>query len=127
MTSSSSVNQFKDVTHTNLHDSGASPQQDQPKKNNQPCLKLKGSLVPMTVLELNHYNPEQIEKDLKSKTTQAPGFFENLPVIIDLDKLDEYEQVPFDTLITQCLNFSIKPVWIIPQSPWASWSVTRCK
>jgi len=107
MTSSSTVNQYKDATQTNLRDSGASPQQDHLQKSNQPCLKLKGSLVPMTVLELSHYNFEQIEKDLKSKTTQAPGFFENLPVIIDLDKLDEYEKIPFDRLIAQCLEFSI--------------------
>ena len=76
----------------------------------QTCLKLKGSLVPMTVLELCHYDTEQINSELEAKTKQAPGFFENLPVIIDLDKLHVEEQIPFSELIEKCQRHSIKVV-----------------
>lgn len=76
----------------------------------QPCLQLKGSLVPMTVLELNYYDPIQFNRDLEAKTAQAPDFFENLPVIISLEKLNESEQIPFKQMIETCLRFSIKVV-----------------
>ncbi len=76
----------------------------------QPCIKLKGSLVPMTALELSHYNLDQIRRDLKEKTSQAPDFFENLPVIISLEKFDENEALVFNDLIAACLEHSIKVV-----------------
>jgi len=80
------------------------------KGNNTSCLKLKGSLLPMTVLELAHYDADKIDRELFAKTNQAPGFFENLPVIIDLEKLSASDDVPFEALIQQCLPFSIKVV-----------------
>jgi len=76
----------------------------------RPCLQLKGSLVPMTVLELNHYDAAQLNSDLHAKTSQAPDFFENLPVVISLEKLDGHEQIPFQQLIDTCLRYSIKVV-----------------
>ncbi len=74
------------------------------------CLKLKGSLVPMTVLELLYYDETKVEQELKAKTSQAPGFFENLPVIFDLDKLNDESPIPFRQLIEQCRTHSIKVV-----------------
>ncbi|MFT5719001.1 MAG: septum site-determining protein MinC [Oleiphilaceae bacterium] len=78
--------------------------------NGQPCLKLKGSLVPMTALELSYYDKEQLKADLSAKVSQAPEFFKNLPVVISLEKLDEHEQVDFKQIIEACADFSIKVV-----------------
>lgn len=78
--------------------------------NTGPCLKLKASLLPMTVLELHHYETEKIDHELRDKTRQAPDFFENLPVVIDLEKLDPHASIPFSDLVAQCLSFSIKVV-----------------
>ncbi len=78
--------------------------------SNGPCFKLKASLLPMTVLELHHYQTEQIDHELRDKTRQAPDFFENLPVIIDLEKLPPDAAIPFKELVAQCLSFSIKVV-----------------
>lgn len=64
----------------------------------------------MTVLELHHYETEQIDHELRDKTRQAPDFFENLPVVIDLEKLDPDAVIPFKDLVAQCLSFSIKVV-----------------
>jgi septum site-determining protein MinC len=77
---------------------------------NGPCLKLKASLLPMTVLELHHYDAGQMDQELRDKTRQAPDFFENLPVVIDLDKLDSEAVIPFKELVAQCFSFSIKVV-----------------
>ena len=75
-----------------------------------PCLKLKASLLPMTVVELHYYDTETIDHELRAKTQQAPDFFENLPVIIDLEKLEPSADIPFADLVAQCLSFSIKVV-----------------
>jgi septum site-determining protein MinC len=79
-------------------------------KAHGPCLKLKASLLPMTVLELHHYETDQIDNELRDKTRQAPDFFENLPVVIDLEKFDPEAVIPFKALVAQCLSFSIKVV-----------------
>lgn len=75
-----------------------------------PCMQLKGSLLPMTVLELNHFELEQFATDLKAKTTQAPDFFENLPIVIGLEKFDPSGSLPFKQLIDACQEHSVKVV-----------------
>lgn len=54
--------------------------------SNEPCLQLKGTLVPMTALELIHFEKDQFSRELDAKIAQAPDFFENLPVVIGLEK-----------------------------------------
>ena len=114
MTSSATVSPNQDAHPSTKHEPSLTNDSDNKghsnKANSQSCLKLKGSLIPMTVLELTHYDAEKIRHELHAKTTQAPGFFENLPVVIDIDKLDEHEHLPFSDLIELCLSFSIKIV-----------------
>jgi len=66
----------------------------------------------MTVLELYYFDPQAIRDELAAKIKQAPGFFENLPVIFDLDKLQTNEGVSFPALIGICNEYSIKVVAI---------------
>lgn len=77
-----------------------------------PCLQLKGSLVPMTVLELHYFTSEKFKAELAAKTAQAPDFFENLPVVIGLEKFNDKSAINFDQLTTICAQFSIKAVAI---------------
>jgi septum site-determining protein MinC len=81
---------------------------DAPSKG--PCMQLKGSLLPMTVLELNYFELEQFASDLQAKTTQAPDFFENLPIVIGLEKFDDAGSLPFKQLIDACREHSVKVV-----------------
>lgn len=79
-------------------------------QSNRPCMQLKGSLVPMTVLELNYFDAGQFKLDLHAKIKQAPDFFENLPIIIGLEKFDEQGSLPFGKLIDICRQESIRVV-----------------
>ncbi len=97
------------ITPSKVQEESARPPHKQEQKGKS-CLQLKGSLVPMTVLELSSYDHEQLKNDLNAKVSQAPDFFENLPVVISLEKLDEHEQVNFEQLIQTCADFSIKAV-----------------
>jgi len=53
--------------------------------------ELKGSLFTLTVLHLLQADPEAIDRHLAQKAKQAPGFFANAPVVIDLENLAEQE------------------------------------
>ena len=79
-------------------------------QSGKPCMQLKGSLVPMTVLELNYFELEQFTHDIKAKTSQAPDFFDNLPVVIGLEKFEENGSLPFSQLIDACQEHSIRVV-----------------
>lgn len=77
------------------------------------CLQLKGSLLPLTVLELSYFEPSQFSAELSAKTEQAPGFFNNLPVVIGLAKFDSSKgPADFEKIIRICSTFSVKPIAI---------------
>ncbi|NOY63469.1 MAG: hypothetical protein GXP10_10050 [Gammaproteobacteria bacterium] len=52
-----------------------------------PCMKLKGRLFPLSVLQLNHLDWPQLEAELCDKVAQAPDFFCHAPVVLDLEAL----------------------------------------
>ncbi|UZE96973.1 septum site-determining protein MinC [Alkalimarinus alittae] len=75
------------------------------------CLQLKGSLLPLTVLELSYFEPSQFSAELAAKTEQAPDFFKNLPVVIGLAKFDGSKgPADFEKIIRICSTFSVKPI-----------------
>ncbi len=52
-----------------------------------PCLQFKGSMVPLTTLELLYFDQDKLSRDLAEKVKQAPKLFANLPLILSLEKL----------------------------------------
>ncbi len=74
-------------------------------------VQLKGSLVPMTVMELFQFDSAKIESSLAQIISQAPGFFEDAPIIIALEKVaDEDIVIDFAKLLESCAALRIKPV-----------------
>jgi len=55
----------------------------------QPPFELKGSLFTLTVMHLYQLERSAIERYLAEKIKQAPSFFNNTPVVIDLENLAE--------------------------------------
>ncbi len=51
--------------------------------------ELKGSLFTLTILHLFQLDRAAIERHLAEKVRQAPGFFNNTPVVIDLENVVE--------------------------------------
>ncbi len=47
------------------------------------AIELKGSVISFTVLKVYADSMEAVQRDLKRKTAQAPGFFDNVPVVIE--------------------------------------------
>jgi len=75
------------------------------------CLQLKGSLLPLTVLELSYFEPAQFSAELSEKAAQAPDFFKDLPVVIGLTKFDNTKgPTDFEKIISICRTYSVKPI-----------------
>ncbi len=78
-----------------------------------PPFELKGSLFTLTVLHLFHPERAAIERHLAEKIKQAPGFFSNTPVVIDLDGLvNATDGVDFSGLYQLLRGHGMVPVGI---------------
>lgn len=83
-----------------------------------PPFELKGSLFTLTVLHLFHPDRAAIERHLAEKIKQAPGFFSNTPVVIDLDGVvDTPDEVDFSGLYQLLRGHGMVPVGIRNGSP----------
>jgi len=68
---------------------------------------LKGSSFPITVIQILTSDLDQLNNELHQKTKQAPNFFKNVPVVLDLMQIsiDEKLASKFDLLKTkECLK-----------------------
>lgn len=81
--------------------------------------ELKGSLFTFTVLHLFNLDQEIIEQHLLEKTKQAPGFFNNTPVILDLEYLSSEQHINIDFKNLYCLlrKYGLIPVGIRNSNP----------
>lgn len=73
--------------------------------------QLKGSAVTVVVLAIVRYEPKSLLVELKEKIVQAPQFFTNSPVLINLDRLENPESLkkPAD-LLAICRELDLQPL-----------------
>lgn len=72
--------------------------------------ELKGSLFTLTVLQLWRTDLDAIERHLRSKIEQAPGFFQNVPVVLDVAELEDTPD--FSALTGLLRRHSLLPVGV---------------
>jgi septum site-determining protein MinC len=75
-----------------------------------PPFELKGSTFTLTILQLRRSELAAIDEHLANKISQAPDFFRNVPVIIDLDELAAGAEVDFSGLCGLLRNRGMIPV-----------------
>ncbi len=76
-----------------------------------PVFHLKGGMLTMTILELVRQAPERFAMQLAEKVEQAPNFFQDTPVLISLDKLDDTLDITgLITLLRICRDHGLQPV-----------------
>ena len=79
--------------------------------DNDPVFHLKGGMLAMTVVELIHQAPERFAIQLAEKVEQAPNFFQDTPVLISLERLDESLDITgLITLLRICRDHGLLPV-----------------
>jgi septum site-determining protein MinC len=65
---------------------------------------LKGSLYPLTSLQLLSTRLDALDQHLKLKIQQAPRFFENTPIVLDLSRLPQHLPTPDFQALCACLR-----------------------
>lgn len=79
----------------------------------QPALKLKGSLFPLTVLQILETDSAKIAHQWQQLVRTQKSFFQNIPLILDLHLLAERaEQLDWDALLGLIRNDHIFPVGV---------------
>lgn len=79
--------------------------------DNDPVFHLKGGMLAMTVVELVHQAPERFAIQLAEKVEQAPNFFQDTPVLISLEKLNESLDIAgLIALLRICRDHGLLPV-----------------
>jgi len=75
--------------------------------------QLKGGLYPLTALQLLGTDLSAFEQQLNAKIKQAPKFFHNAPLVIDLQKLNQASaSIDFKRLIDILLKKKLIPVGV---------------
>ena len=72
----------------------------------EPAFELKGSTFTLSVMRLVRLNLDAIASELQSKIEQAPSFFRNAPVVLDLGSLEGAAAVPQFTEIVRLVRAS---------------------
>lgn len=80
--------------------------------NLTPTFQLKGGLFTLTSIQLLSNNFSTFAKELEIKLQQAPKFFHNAPVVIDLIKIGSSAEINFQQLKEILLNKHLVPVGI---------------
>lgn len=87
-------------------------------KEHKAALDLKGSVFTLTVLRLHTNDLTDIESELKGKIAQGPRFFEDAPVVIDVEPLKEAGlELDFAPFIRLLREIRLVPVGVRHATP----------
>jgi septum site-determining protein MinC len=81
--------------------------------------QLKGSAITLVVLAITRYNAKGLREQLQEKIDQAPQFFANSPILINLEKLENPEDLKKpDALLKDCRELGLQPLGFsgVPES-----------
>ncbi len=77
------------------------------------AFELKGSAITLTVLHLYNTDLACLEEQLQAKLGQAPGFFKNVPVVIDLSEVAESDHdLDFPAMAQLLRGYGMIPVGV---------------
>lgn len=83
----------------------------------QACFQFRANFLPCTVLQITRYDWEALQQQLLNTIQNAPPFFTDLPVIIDLEKIKSLGALNFTKLKEVLLANKMVPVGIRGGSP----------
>ena len=83
---------------------------DRAQNTPSPCFRLKGGLFPLTVLEISHFDYDQFATELADKVAEAPAFFQQAPVILNVEGLAQEAELELAELVALCRQYGLVPV-----------------
>lgn len=83
-----------------------------------PVFQLRGSMLAVTVLELEHNDLERLDRQLAAKVERAPQFFSNTPLVLALDRLpSESIELNLAALMQLCRKHGLCPLGLRATHP----------
>lgn len=83
-----------------------------------PVFRLKGNLLPVTVLELARNDLARLDRQLAEKVAQAPNFFHAAPVVLGLEQLPaEDGELDLGALLDLCQHHGLLAVGVRASRP----------
>lgn len=83
-----------------------------------PAIEIKGSVFTLTVLRVQSVVPEAIENELEKVLAQGPRFFENAPVVLDLEGIkDQADDLDLSNLLLRLRDCNLFPVGVRHATP----------
>jgi len=73
-----------------------------------PAFVLKGSMLAISILQLQTCNLEQIDHTLQEKLAQAKDFFQHIPLVLALDKLPKDSAIDLPAVLRLCQQHGLK-------------------
>ena len=77
-----------------------------------PAVELKGSVFTLPILRFKRSDPAGIQQALEARLCQSQSFFENAPVVLDLELLEAGESLDFIELCKLLRSLQLVPVGV---------------
>lgn len=83
-----------------------------------PVFRLKGNLLPVTVLELARNDLPLLDRQLAEKVAQAPNFFNDTPVLLGLEQLNAADaELDLEALLDICYRHGLLALGVRASRP----------
>ena len=79
---------------------------------NRACFQLKTSFLACTILQITHYDLDQLAEKIPASVQKAPNFFLGSPVVIDLAAIDTQQTLDFSRIKEILLTNNLVPVGV---------------
>jgi septum site-determining protein MinC len=80
--------------------------------DHQACFQFKTSFSPCTILQVKHYDLEQLTQQISTTVQRAPNFFLGSPVVIDLEAVSKIDNIDFPRFKQLLLGNNLVPVGV---------------
>ncbi|GMG87270.1 septum site-determining protein MinC [Biformimicrobium ophioploci] len=74
--------------------------------------KFKGSLVPLTILELQEFEPHTLATELQKSTAKNAAFLAQAPVVVSLEHASDVDGIDLEGLLNACREHGIRPIGV---------------
>jgi septum site-determining protein MinC len=81
-------------------------------KERQTCFQFKASFAPCTILQLTRYDLDALEKQLAEAISRAPNFFIGSPVLIDLEKMQTFDELDLAKIKQILIASGLAPIGV---------------
>lgn len=85
--------------------------------NRQTCFQFKTSFAPCTIMQISRYDLDALREELTEMIARAPNFFRGAPIVIDLEKVNTFNEINFGKIKEILIARDLIPMGVRGGSP----------